>query len=788
MEYVYPCDANTSTTMPIELEFDIRLNLTPGPIFDIEGSCISLTVRPNELITQAGGSSNNFLANSFVSIEASLEQNSLAISMDLSIDGSTTSQLTLLPNVSGFSSLLNSSLGSVVPHLLTLLLRNKLTNVTFGSSNLNLGDILIQYFHEINLWTPPSNWPAGDVVALRTGCIDGALFSSIALNPRQWLMGPEPGEQTPIFATPALETLLISGVRTVANIVLDDQFVSSTTSGPANFVSITIGTFPVITITIGRVDIDNFGLWVNVSPDVQVGMYNTSVPRLLDVDVTAGCIFELPTASSAFSLQPSAQVSARITHEFTSGTLRIKPALLFSWAPSTGFVLQAATDQQDSTNAITWIDSGDVTGNGFWLKWTSTGTPALHKGMPSLADLASGTLDIITNFIEGLTPVQEWLSNPLITISGSPIMVSKPGEIGKALGVMNGTQGSYEFVEDLIGEVQTWITDPVGMIINAVCGLVEQEITQGASERLTLYRHMGDEFNFEISIVDANSESGEGTFGISFDFDQIPSFELGKLRLQMFTQDKDTLNSWVNRGVENQYSSGLTFYFAEWASGSSTVIPHFSIELGGIGFRLERADGTPLLEKFFLLNTVEARFALDLNILPPNPLEVGAQLVLDDFGIELGGGDSDGGNGMAKGLLSGGEDGKDAVKPIFDIAVSKYNGFDMDVSIRGGTEFWFPINKQFGPVNVSEVGVRYEEDSSFANPHRLSILLDANAEISGFYAACDDLGVNIPILKPFAFDDWGFELKGLAIKMDKGKLKIAGALAKQEDFAYFKIQ
>ena len=88
--------------------------------------------------------------------------------------------------------------------------------------------------------------------------------------------------------------------------------------------------------------------------------------------------------------------------------------------------------------------------------------------MPSLADLASGTLDIITNFIEGLTPVQEWLSNPLITISGSPIMVSKPGEIGKALGVMNGTQGSYEFVEDLIGEVQTWITDPVGMIINAV--------------------------------------------------------------------------------------------------------------------------------------------------------------------------------------------------------------------------------------------------------------------------------------------------------------------------------
>ena len=54
--------------------------------------------------------------------------------------------------------------------------------------------------------------------------------------------------------------------------------------------------------------------------------------------------------------------------------------------------------------------------------------------------------------------------------------------------------------------------------------------------------------------------------------------------------------------------------------------------------------------------------------------------------------------------------------------------------------------------------MKYSEDTSgdFQNPHRLSILLDASAEISGFYAACDDLGVNIPILRPFDFDDWGF--------------------------------
>ena len=485
------CSPTPATTTPIELMFDIRLNFTPGPVFDLDDTSVSLTARPNDLIAQAGGSTTTFPANSFVELTASLDQGTLSLDLDLCLDGTTTSHCTLLPNVSGFSSLLNSSLGSVVPNLLTLLLRNKLTNVTFGSGNLNLGDILIEFFHDINLWTPPSNWSAGDVVALRAGSIDGGLFSSIALNPRQWVMGPEPGEQNPVFASAALETLLISGVRTIANIVLTTKSSPLRSRAPLTQ-TITIGNFPVITITIGRVDAQNFGLWVN-APDVQVGMFDTNAPRWLDADITAGCTFELPTASTAFSLQPSAQISARITHEFNSGTLRIKPALQFSWAPSTGFVLQAATDQQDGTNAITWVDSGDVTGNGFWLKWTSTGTPSLHKGMPSLADLASGTLDIITGFVESLTPVQEWLANPLITVAGTPIMVSKPGEIGHALGVMSWVAATddepahYEFDSNLIGVVQGWIADPVSVIINAICGLIEQEIDQNGTERLTLF-------------------------------------------------------------------------------------------------------------------------------------------------------------------------------------------------------------------------------------------------------------------------------------------------------------
>jgi hypothetical protein len=54
-----------------------------------------------------------------------------------------------------------------------------------------------------------------------------------------------------------------------------------------------------------------------------------------------------------------------------------------------------------------------------------------------------------------------------------------------------------------------------------------------------------------------------------------------------------------------------------------------------------------------LLNQVEMAFCVDVDIHPTSSVEFGGQLVFDDFGIELGGGDSDGGNGMAKGLLIG---------------------------------------------------------------------------------------------------------------------------------------
>ena len=790
----------------VHLEFDLRANLTPGPLFDVNGSTLSLTAYPRELLEDLGSIGTIFAHNSFIKISSELIQGQVNVSLDVNLDGQNTANMTLLPNVVGvqdfFATLLQSTTGSVLPNLLTLLLK-EFRGVTFGNQNQHdLGLLLIGFFHDIDLWGPSAD---------ETGSFIPNKVAAIASNPGRWLTGPgTTGSDNWPFNEAQLENIIIGGIRVGCVIMSSKLTYLDHTNGGDDYIEITLqATSPSLSLEIGKKANGDFGIWLVGGEVLNYGVHpdDPAVSLGLDIGVSAVCLFNL---LGGFSIEPEVALSVRSTGPFaTASTLRVMPGIGASWNLNDGFVIEATTDILPS-NQLTTRDQSGASGSsmGFWIRYESNGNQH-WKGMPDLGDLIAGALDVALGFVEGVQSVQEWLGTPLLyptTVTSNPQanlpdwydssnstvhneviealqQVSTPGEIAVALGLMIKNPSSYAF-EDVLDVFSDWKADPLGMILNGVFSLIESGI--GDDGELPIYQKTEGSFRFTIKLVDSNPATGQSTFGIAIEFEEPPEIELGNLRLQLFTDDP---YSWVNAknsGTAKNYHTGVAFYFANWDQNATTpVTPNLSIELGGLGFRLYRGDGKPLLEKFLLLNQLEMAFCVDVDIHPTSSIEFGGLLVLDDFGIELGGGDSDGGNGMAKGLLSGGEDGKDAVKPIFDIAVSKYNGDDMDVSIRGGTEFWFPINKQFGPVNVSEVGVRYEEDPSFANPHRLSILLDANAEISGFYAACDDLGVNIPILKPFDFSDWGFELKGLAIKMDKGKLKIAGALAKQEDFAYF---
>ena len=165
-----------------------------------------------------------------------------------------------------------------------------------------------------------------------------------------------------------------------------------------------------------------------------------------------------------------------------------------------------------------------------------------------------------------------------------------------------------------------------------------------------------------------------------------------------------------------EYSSGLTIQMLSYDSTPtidllSAFNPFFSVEIGHLGLQLAKKDLQPMLDGF-MLKTVTATISMDYTFPAPDPvanprvLEFGGRLDLDDFGISLGGNSSNnGGNTLASGVLDGGE-GKDSVRPMFDIAIWCYDG-DVDIKIRGGLEYWFSVNKQFGPIKIAQIGVKF---------------------------------------------------------------------------------
>ena len=177
----------------------------------------------------------------------------------------------------------------------------------------------------------------------------------------------------------------------------------------------------------------------------------------------------------------------------------------------------------------------------------------------------------------------------------------------------------------------------------------------------------------DISIVADNNK-----LGIQITLNEDCEFELGELLLKLEMVDS---SQW------STIQKGFTIWLV--SINNTTVSANLQISIGGLGATLYRSAKEPILDDLLLLNKVGMFFAVDYIHGASNPLHYAGALVLDDFGINLGGGSNDGGNGMAKGLLEGGEEDTDSANPQFDIAITMEKGQDVNVTMVGQTSYTF---------------------------------------------------------------------------------------------------
>ncbi|MGB1567106.1 MAG: DUF6603 domain-containing protein [Candidatus Poseidoniaceae archaeon] len=788
---------------------DIRVNIRGDLSVDLDNSSIIAQINLKAIfdnITSTNQSTQaqdllNVFSDTVVELQMGMSSGQLhsTISVDFDVtDQTPPSILTLMPTVSGVDGFLRAILGDAMGNILPKLL-TKIINTTFAgieiTSSKDLDDLIINLLTSLSLW---NNTDSTDEK------IDENNFTLLCADPSSYLRT-------------RFNSLLIAVMAEVADIIslMTDGStpifsVATTTNQSGDLKSISLNTTATdwkadLCLNIGYDAQDRQGVWICFSPTLVLDQTNG---LNLEIEVCAGMVY------SQTDWSPMVQLTAYTNSPLVSVPLEIHPIVQFTYE-SSALSLELST----STNTSGTTNSPNFT-NAFWAKLlplSGTWQKGVDWGMPNLSGLLLGAANTALDFLDDLPAVQEFFRTPIY--SGTPQILSDLTIVGDwlvHLGICSwddpapspphsytapddwrGTKGSptanYTFrpLQDIIAHFQPPFPYPANAT-NAfdvlLVGAIDMfDFVLSSNGAHLLYSHTPStpgKMEFEI-LLDWRKVGDTSEIGVIFNVLNEIDIGIGNLNLQLFTQDAASFTPLTN---SRPYNSGFTVQFLKIdksPTATSLIQPFFSFEVGNLALKLEKNDGKPLIDGFLLLSSVTLTGCVDLTFTPTFAIEGGARLDLDDFGIALGGdGSSDGGNGMAAGVLSNSSEEGDAVRPTFDLAVWKYTAEPVSIKMHGATEAWFPINKQFGPIKIAQIGVRIDSmDYNGMDEPRIAILVDGEAEIAGFLAVVDDLSVSLPLFRPTDIrgDDsngWMYDMAGCAISYTGPAFAISGALRK----------
>lgn len=262
------------------------------------------------------------------------------------------------------------------------------------------------------------------------------------------------------------------------------------------------------------------------------------------------------------------------------------------------------------------------------------------------------------------------------------------------------------------------------------------------------------------------------------------------LQLGKFLTADSTTSTWITRSDPNgSYPDpGVLVTLIGDAGGALTFQPQLA--LVSLGVDVSGGAGAPLIDVAGVqLSGIQPRLLSALDFADLSKVPWGAAVGFSQFGIPLGDGlSAAAGNPVAQNLLSSGSGSSpggdsEPVNPAFSAAIGWISdpnvaGATLDVTLQqadgspvGDGPIWLPIQRAFGPLQCSRIGVQWDDQRVL-----LTFLFDGGVALSVLQIDLIDLSLGIPLQTPGQLDAYALGLEGLAVAFASGPVTVSGGL------------
>jgi hypothetical protein len=304
--------------------------------------------------------------------------------------------------------------------------------------------------------------------------------------------------------------------------------------------------------------------------------------------------------------------------------------------------------------------------------------------------------------------------------------------------------------------------------------------------------------------TDAGGSNNHGAYGLRIMVPDIP-ISLGKgpkaptlhLCLGTWFSGETSTSNWVTQitntsGVPLQ--PGLSVFLLRCDTSNKEPILSFvpSFELRSVGVNIEGGGDAPLINlDGYTLQGAELRANLS-----STDWSYGFATRLDKVGFPLGAKfdsanqPTPGSNSVAQNLLAsssqqGAPGETSAVNPGFSAEAGFIKGFPPRLMIYDpqGTPtdlIWFPVQKRFGPINCSQIGLKIDTNGEHRSDPILGIEFDGGVALGALDIELDQLSVDVHLKKVADLSGYSLDLQGLAVNFNTATVQLSGGLYKTE--------